>query len=124
MKLLIVDDSSMMRRTIESQLKHFDFEIVGHAANGKEALELFRSNKPDFVTLDITMPKMNGIECLEEMMKLAPKTKVIMITALSDKYTGLEALKKGALEFLYKPITLEQLKESFDSLINNKKNGS
>lgn len=119
MKLLIVDDSLMMRTTIESHLKSFNFEIVGHAGNGKDALELVAAKQPDFVTLDITMPEMDGIECLEEIMKIAPETKVMIITALSDKYTGLEALKKGAREFLYKPITPAQLKEGFDSLISN-----
>ncbi|WP_109831966.1 response regulator [Reichenbachiella versicolor] len=119
MKLLIVDDSSMMRTTIESHLNNFGFEIVGHAGNGREALELVTAKRPDFVTLDITMPEMDGIECLEEIMKIAPDTKVMIITALSDKYTGLEALKKGAREFLYKPVTPEQLKEGFDSMISH-----
>ncbi len=117
MKLLIVDDSSMMRTTIENHLRAYNFQIVGKASNGEEALKLVTLHKPDVITLDITMPKMNGIECLEEIMKIAPETRVMIITALSDKYTGLEALKKGAREYLNKPVTPEDLKEGFDSLL-------
>ncbi|WP_258104643.1 response regulator [Marinoscillum sp. MHG1-6] len=118
MKLLIVDDSSMMRTTIENHLQNYDLQIVGKASNGEEALQMVIDKKPDVVTLDITMPKMDGIQCLEEIMAVAPQTKVMIITALSDKYTGLEALKKGAREYLYKPVTPEDLKEGFDSLLN------
>lgn len=117
MKLLITDDSSMMRITIERYLKDYGLEIIGKARNGAEALQIVKDKRPDVVTLDITMPEMDGIACLEGIMKIAPATKVMIITALSDKYTGLEALKKGAREYLYKPVTAEDLKEAFDSLL-------
>lgn len=120
MKLLIADDSSMMRITIERYLKDYGVEIIGRATNGAEALKIVKEQKPELVTLDITMPEMDGIACLEEIMKVAPSTKVMIITALSDKYTGLEALKKGAREYLYKPVTPEDLKEAFDSLLKMK----
>ncbi|MBV6644881.1 MAG: response regulator [Cyclobacteriaceae bacterium] len=119
-KLLIVDDSSMMRQTIEQNLGDYELEIVGTAGNGKEALEMVQDKKPDVVTLDITMPEMDGLDCLEKMMKIAPETRVMIITALSDKLTGLEALKKGAREYLYKPVTHEDLREGFDLLLNKK----
>ncbi|MFY0605889.1 MAG: response regulator [Cyclobacteriaceae bacterium] len=118
MKLMIVDDSSMMRTTIEQHLRDYDLEIVGSAENGKRAIELLKEKKPDVVTLDITMPEMDGLECLDELMAIAPNTKVMVITALSDKLTGLLALKKGAREFLYKPVTPEELKRGFDLLLN------
>lgn len=117
MRLLIVDDSSMMRTTIENHLQEYDITIVGKASNGEEALAMMLELKPDIVTLDITMPKMDGIQCLEKIMQARPGTKVMIITALSDKYTGLEALKKGAREYLYKPVTPEDLIEGFDSLL-------
>ncbi len=118
MKLLIVDDSSMMRMTIEEHLKNYDIEIVGTASNGKEAIEQVTAKKPDAVTLDITMPEMDGLECLEEIMKISPDLKVMVITALSDKLTGLKALKKGAREYLYKPVTPDELMKGFDLLFN------
>ncbi|MEQ9301776.1 MAG: response regulator [Cyclobacteriaceae bacterium] len=118
MKLLIVDDSSMMRMTIEEHLKGYDIEIVGTAENGIEAIEQVKLKKPDAVTLDITMPEMDGLECLEQIMKISPDLKVMVITALSDKLTGLKALKKGAREYLYKPVTPEELMKGFDLLFN------
>lgn len=120
MKLLIVDDSSMMRTTIENHLSNYGLEIVGRAGNGEEALEMVVALQPDIVTLDITMPKMDGIECLTKIMAIAPQTHVMVITALSDKYTGLQALKLGAREYLHKPVTPEDLKEGFDALLKKK----
>ena len=118
MKLVIVDDSAMMRTTIENQLSDYDIEIVGTAENGSAALQVIKDKKPDAVTLDITMPEMDGLECLDNIMEIAPETKVMVITALSDKLTGLRALKKGAREYLYKPVKAEDLKKGFDLLLS------
>ncbi len=119
MKLLIVDDSSIMRRTIEKHLTDYALEIVGMASNGKEAIEIVERELPDLVTLDITMPEMDGITCLEQIMKIKPDTKVLIITALADKLTGLQALDKGAKGFLYKPVRGDALKKSFDKIMNS-----
>lgn len=120
-RLLIVDDSSIMRRTIEKNLSDYDLEIIGQASNGLEALKMVEVEKPDVITLDITMPEMNGIECLEGIMKIHPDTKVMIITALSDKLTGLLALDKGARGFMYKPVNANDLTKAFDKLL--KRNG-
>lgn len=116
-RLLIVDDSSIMRRTIEKHLGAYDLEIIGMAANGKEAVEMVEQEKPDVVTLDITMPEMDGITCLEKIMAIHPTAKVMIITALSDKLTGLIALEKGARGFLYKPVNADDLAKAFDKLL-------
>ena len=120
-RLLIVDDSSIMRRTIEKNLEDYELTIIGQASNGIEALEMVEREKPDVITLDITMPEMNGIECLEGIMKIHPEAKVMIITALSDKLTGLLALDKGARGFLYKPVNADDLARAFDKLL--KRNG-
>ena len=117
MRLLIVDDSSVMRRTIEKNLTDYDLEIVGMASNGIEALEMVENEKPDVITLDITMPEMDGITCLENIMEIHPSAKVMIITALSDKLTGLTALDKGARGFLYKPVNANDLERAFDKLL-------
>lgn len=117
MRLLIVDDSSVMRRTIEQNLSGYDLEIIGMASNGKEALEMVRKELPEAITLDITMPEMDGITCLESIMRIHPKAKVMIITALTDKLTGLQALDKGARGFLYKPVRAEELAKAFDKLL-------
>ena len=115
--LLIVDESSVMRRTIEKNLADYDLEIIGQAANGVEAVQMVMEKKPDVVTLDITMPEMDGIACLEEIMKINPETKVMIITALADKLTGLIALDKGARGFMYKPVNANDLSRAFDKLL-------
>lgn len=115
--LLIVDDSSVMRRTIEKNLSNYDLQIIGQAANGVEAVELVKQKKPDVITLDITMPEMDGIACLEEIMKIHPSARVMIITALADKLTGLTALDKGARGFMYKPVNADDLAKAFDKLL-------
>ena len=111
MKLLIVDDSNIMRRAINKYLKDFNLDIVGTAGDGEAAINLCEVNKPDLVTLDITMPKMDGLTCLTEILKISPTTKVLIISALKDNATGLQALKKGAMGFLPKPFTPKELQE-------------
>jgi len=123
MKLLIVDDSSVMQRTIQKNLRDYDLEIVGTASNGVQAIELVKTHKPDVITMDITMPEMDGISCLENIMAIHPTAKVMMITALSDKLTGLQALEKGARGFVYKPVNSENLTRALDKLLKRKVNG-
>ncbi len=124
MKLLIVDDSSVMQRTIQKNLVDYGLEIVGTASNGIQAIELVKKHKPDVITMDITMPEMDGITCLENIMSIHPDTKVMMITALSDKLTGLQALEKGARGFIYKPVNSENLTRALDKLLKRKVSGS
>lgn len=120
MKLLIVDDSNILRRAIEKYLGTFGMELVGSAPDGETALGIFRRTLPDLVTMDITMPKMDGLACLEEMLRIKPDTKVLVISALSDPQTGLSALKKGARGFLSKPIKAETLIEEVQHILGLK----
>ncbi len=116
MKMLIVDDSFVIRKTIEKYAIELGIKDVFTASNGSEALNIFRSESPSLVTMDITMPEMDGIQCLEEILKINPDTKVIIITALKDSSTGLLALKKGAAGFLQKPFTPEQIRDEISSI--------
>jgi two-component system chemotaxis response regulator CheY len=112
MKLLIVDDSSLIRNRIARLLGAGALpasEIAGMARNGAEAVRAFRQHRPELVTMDLTMPEMNGIECIEALMKIDPTVRILVVSALSDKATAITALKKGAQGFLYKPFTDEQL---------------
>jgi len=111
-KILIVDDSSIIRKIIQKSLTGNQFDLVGIAGNGASALELFKDKQPHIVTLDITMPEMNGLTVLEEMIKIDPKVKVIVISALSDKATGIHAIKKGAKSFIPKPFTTEDVQKT------------
>ena len=116
-KLMIVDDSNIMRRRIERSQNFDELELVGTAANGLEAIELFRKMDPDVVTMDLTMPQMDGIECIENIVKIKPAVRILVISALADKATAVEAMEKGANGFLNKPFTDRQLNEAFAELI-------
>ncbi|MEJ0037569.1 MAG: response regulator [Gammaproteobacteria bacterium] len=117
MKLMIVDDSNIMRRRIERSQQFEELELVGTAANGLEAIELFRKMDLDVVTMDLTMPQMDGIECIENIVKLKPAVRILVISALADKATAVEAMEKGANGFLNKPFTDRQLNEAIAELI-------
>ncbi len=117
-KILIVDDSSIIRKVIEKNLSEYEIEIVGGAGDGLTALEMFNKYKPDIVTLDITMPEMDGLTVLEKMLNIKPDTKIIVITALTDKSTGIRAIKMGAKSFVGKPFTAALLKATFEKQLS------
>jgi two-component system chemotaxis response regulator CheY len=114
---MIVDDSNIMRRRIERSQQFEELELVGTAGNGEEALELFRKTDPDVVTMDLTMPRMDGIECIGRLVQLKPAIRILVISALADKATAVEAMEKGANGFLNKPFTDRQLNEAFADLM-------
>jgi two-component system chemotaxis response regulator CheY len=116
-KLMIVDDSNIMRRRIERSQQFEELELVGTACNGLEAIEMFRKMDPDVVTMDLTMPQMDGIECIENIVKIKPAVRILVISALADKATAVEAMEKGANGFLNKPFTDRQLNEAIAELI-------
>lgn len=118
-KLLIVDDSNIMRRRIERSQQFEELEVVGTAANGLEAIEWFKKTDPDVVTMDITMPQMDGIECIERLVALKPAVRILVISALADKDTAVEAMEKGANGFLNKPFTDRQLNEAIAELLRS-----
>ena len=117
MKMMIVDDSNIIRRKIERSTELDGVRIVGKASNGVEAVHLFEKAQPDLVTMDITMPEMDGIECVERLVGLNPDVLILVVSALSDKATAIEALKKGANGFLCKPFTDKQLNDALAELI-------
>ncbi|HVW68914.1 MAG TPA: response regulator [Steroidobacteraceae bacterium] len=116
-KLMIVDDSNIMRRRIERSNQFEELELVGTAGNGVEALEIFRKMDPDVVTMDLTMPQMDGIECISQLVALKPAIRILVISALADKATAVEAMEKGANGFLNKPFTDRQLNEAIAELM-------
>lgn len=117
MKLLIVDDSLIMRSAIEKYLSQLKLEVVGKAGDGKSAISLFQTHLPDLVTLDITMPEMDGLTVLKELLKIKSDVKVLIVTAITEKSVAIEALKNGAKGFLNKPFTEKTLKEALDQVM-------
>lgn len=106
-KILIVDDSKTSRKMLRGILEDAGMEVIGEAADGQEALKLYTSLKPDIVTLDITMPVMDGIKALKELMALDRTARVVMVTAAGQKGNVVEALKLGAKEFVAKPYEVD-----------------
>ena len=102
-KVLIVDDATFVRAQLRQLLEKNDFEVVGEAGNGKVALEMIQKLKPDIVTLDITMPEMDGLECMKEIKKLDYLPTVIMISAMGQESFVQQAILSGAKGFLVKP---------------------
>jgi two-component system chemotaxis response regulator CheY len=114
---MIVDDSNIIRRRIERSQQIDRLEVVGSAGNGRDAVDLFRRTRPDVVTMDLTMPLMDGIECVEQLVAINPKVLILVVSALADKATAVEAIEKGANGFLCKPFTDRQLNEALEELL-------
>ncbi len=115
--LMIVDDSMIIRNRIERALKTNNLNIVGVAENGVKAVAMVKEKKPKLVTMDLTMPEMDGTECIEEILKIDPELIILVVSALADKATAIQAMKKGAHGFLCKPFTEAQLNDAISKLI-------
>lgn len=116
-KVLIVDDAAFMRMMIKDILVKNGFEISGEAPNGLKAVELYKADKPDIVTLDITMPEMDGIQALKEIRAYDPGAKVIMCSAMGQQAMVMEAIKSGAKDFIVKPFQAERVLEAIKKVL-------
>ncbi|MGB4250073.1 MAG: response regulator [Limnochordia bacterium] len=110
--VLIVDDTAFMRMTLRNVIEKNGYQVVGEAADGEEAIALYRELQPDLVTMDITMPKMDGITAIKEIMRIDPQAKIIVCSAMGQKPMVIEALSAGAKDFLVKPFDAERVVES------------
>ncbi|MFV0464585.1 MAG: response regulator [Lachnospiraceae bacterium] len=113
MKVIICDDSAFMRNILRNMILRIspETEIVAEAANGKEAIEQYKIHRPDLVTLDITMPVMNGLDALKEIRQYDPNAVVAMVSAISQQPVIIDAIKHGAIDFIIKPFTVVRLVE-------------
>ncbi|MCA1296127.1 response regulator [Paenibacillus sp. alder61] len=111
-KILVVDDAAFMRLMLKGILSKNGYEIVGEAENGQEAVEKYRSLSPDLVTMDITMPIMEGVEAVRQIKKLDPNAKIIMCSAMGQQTMVVESLQAGAKDFIVKPFQEERVLES------------
>jgi two-component system, chemotaxis family, chemotaxis protein CheY len=116
MKMMIVDDSTVIRRKIERSQQMFKPEQILQANSGRHALELFKKESPELITMDLTMPQMDGVECVKKLMLLDKSVRILVVSALTDKSTALAAIKHGARGFLAKPFNDEQLNQALKSL--------
>ncbi|MCC5865065.1 MAG: response regulator [Wenzhouxiangella sp.] len=123
MKILIVDDSMFIRNRIERSLAIAGITEVLTARNGREAMVKFHAHKPELVTMDITMPEVDGIECTERMVQANAAVKILVVSAVADKATAILALKKGANGFLIKPFEETEINDALNRLIQGNRRG-
>jgi len=114
--VLITDDTAFMRMTLKNVLEKNDYKVVAEAANGEEALQKYKDLKPDLVTMDITMPKMDGITAIKEIMAFDPNANIIVCSAMGQKPMVIEALEAGAKDFLVKPFQADRVVEALTKL--------
>jgi two-component system chemotaxis response regulator CheY len=111
-RILITDDALFMRVTLKNILTQNGFEVVGEAANGFESVELYKQLKPDVVTMDITMPEMDGLQALKAIRAIDPNASVVMCTAMGQKNMVVEAIQSGAKDFIVKPFQPDRVLEA------------
>ncbi|RFU68369.1 response regulator [Bacillus sp. V59.32b] len=117
-RILIVDDAKFMRVTLSSILQSAEHEVVGEATNGKEAVALFRELHPDLVTMDITMPVMNGLDAIREIKHEFPDAKVVMCSAMGQQKMVVEAIEAGAKDFIVKPFDENTVLEAINRVLD------
>lgn len=116
-RILITDDALFMRVTLKNILSQNGYDVCGEAHNGAEAVRLYGQLKPDLVTMDITMPEMDGLQALKEIRAADPNAKVIMCTAMGQKQMVVEAISNGAKDFIVKPFQPDRVLEAVGKLL-------
>lgn len=119
-KVLIIEDASLMRLMLKKIFIEIGYQVVGEAENGEMGVAMYKELKPDVTTMDITMPVMDGITALKEIMTINPKAVVIVCSAVSNQNMVIESLKAGAREFIAKPFSKEKIMEVLDKVIEQK----
>ncbi len=115
---VITDDAIFMRTLLRKIIEQAEeYEVVGEASNGREAIEAARKYKPDILTLDITMPEMDGIQAIPEILRLSPNTRIIMVSAMGQQSMVIEAIKQGAKDFVVKPFEKSRVFQSVRNVL-------
>lgn len=115
--VLIVDDAAFMRMMLKDILQRNGFEVLGEAENGALGVAAYQKFKPDVVTMDITMPEMNGIDAVKAIKSLDPKAKVVMVSAMGQQAMVIEAIQAGASDFIVKPFQPERVVEALSKVL-------
>ncbi|WP_282937882.1 response regulator [Paenibacillus sp. RC67] len=119
-KVMVVDDAAFMRMVLKTMLTEEGHEIVAEAANGLEAVQAYSTIKPDLVTMDITMPELDGVGALKEIRKIDPGANIIMCSAMGQKAMVVDAITAGAKDFVVKPFQKERVIESVNKVLGIK----
>lgn len=116
-RLLIVDDTLFMRVRLRDLVEQFGYQVIGEAVNGKDAIVKYNYLKPDGILLDITMPEMDGVDCLQAIKKINPDVKVIMISAMGQGTFVKQCFKYGAQYFILKPFDEDKVKKVLQAVL-------
>ncbi|AEH53204.1 MULTISPECIES: response regulator [Heyndrickxia] len=116
-KILIVDDAAFMRMMIKDILTKNGYDVVAEAADGAQAIEKYKEHRPDLVTMDITMPEVDGISALKEIKKIDPDAKVIMCSAMGQQAMVIDAIQAGAKDFIVKPFQADRVIEAIQKTL-------
>ena len=115
---VIVDDAVFMRTIIRRMIEQVDeYKVLGEASNGREAIEAAAKYQPDIMTLDITMPELDGIQAVPEILKVSPKTRIIMVSAMGQQSMVIEAIKMGAKDFVIKPFEKSRVYQAIKNVL-------
>ncbi|SDC62806.1 two-component system, chemotaxis family, response regulator CheY [Terribacillus halophilus] len=117
-RILIVDDAAFMRMMIKDILTKNGFEVVGEAQDGQQAVEKYKELTPDLVTMDITMPEMDGIAAMKEIRNQYPEAKVIMCSAMGQQAMVIDAIQAGAKDFIVKPFQADRVVEAIQKALS------
>jgi two-component system chemotaxis response regulator CheY len=115
-KVLIIDDTAFMRMTLRNILEKNGYEVVAEAEDGIQAVEKYLQIKPDLVTMDITMPNMDGITAIKKIMAEDPNARIVVVSAMGQKALVIEALNSGAKDFIVKPFQPERIVEALQKV--------
>ncbi len=116
-RVLIVDDAIFMRMKLKDILESNGYEVVAEAQNGAEAIEKYKSERPDLVTMDITMPEMDGIEALKGIKAINSQAKVVMCSAMGQQAMVMESIQSGAVDFIVKPFDSDRVIQSLNKVV-------
>ncbi|HHU19093.1 MAG TPA: response regulator [Bacilli bacterium] len=115
-RILITDDAAFMRMQLKNIFESLGHEVVGEAENGQVAIDLYQELKPDLVTMDITMPEMNGVEAVKGIKQNDPNATIVMCSAMGQQQMVLEAIQAGAKDFIVKPFDQERIKQAIEKI--------
>ena len=117
-RVMIVDDNFVMRRNIRLIVEKLGHDVVGEADDGEDVVMVYGRVNPDIITMDITMPNMNGIDAMKKIKEKYPEAKIVMISAMGQKNKVLQSINAGAEHFIVKPINEKKVSEVFNKVLN------
>lgn len=116
-KILVVDDAAFMRMMIKDMLTKNGFEVVGEAENGAIGVEMYKELKPDAVTMDITMPEMDGIAAVKAIRQFDANATIVMCSAMGQQMMVMEAIQAGAKDFIVKPFQQDRVLQALSRVL-------